>query len=122
MPKHSLNALLGFGRNLSATLSGHYDLFLTNGADLRPRVSSLEELGTQMLNADQDAKKYRILHREKAAEARRLKKEYYSAGSNLVDMGSGLAGKHSPLGQEIRRHRKTLRRRRAPRGKNGAAA
>ena len=120
MPKHSINALPGFGRNLSASVTRHHELLLTNGADTRRRVAELEQLAEQILAADQESKKYRILSREKAAEARRLKKEFYAAASNLVDMAAGLAGKHTPVGQEIRRHRQTLRRRRSPRRKNGA--
>ena len=120
MPKHSINALLGFGRNLAASVTRNHELFLAKGADTGPRVTEIEQLAKQLLAADQDAKKYSILSRQRAADARRLKNELYNAASNLVEIGSGLAGKHTTIGQEIRKHRKVLRRRRSPRKKGGA--
>ena len=115
MPKHSINALIGFTTSTTAAAKRQHQALLAKGCDHRERIATLEELCGQMIAADQEAKSLRARAKDKAAEARRLKKAVYAATSELVDLSAGFLGRSTGAGQELRRYRKTLRRRRSPR-------
>ena len=114
MPKHSLNALIGFAKSTTAAANDYTDQLRKEWLNPAEKIAAVNALCEQVVAADSAAKALRLQARRKAAELARLKAELYDQTGVLVNSGARICGKHTPDGQRFITLRKKLRPRRSP--------